>query len=129
MPKILTVCRQGLSRSVGLADVLKLHFEPVDVIPVGHAENANGEDTLLMLADWADHIIVMQTHYVDRFINRFAALIGGVKEQYLRKKMHICDVGKDIYQGPNRRLLIDKVWQWTRKNQKQLGIAEHNKRL
>ena len=63
MVKIVTACSQGLCRSVGLADVLKLHFEPVDVIPVG--VRGNTQETLAMLGDWCDWFVVMEGRYVD----------------------------------------------------------------
>ena len=124
MSKILTVCSQGLMRSVGLADVLKLHFEPVDVIPVGVAENANGSETLIMLCDWADHIIVMEEYLKDRLATRTGFDMDNLN-------VHICDVGSDTYGGKHNRrdVLIDMVWRWARINQKKLGITEHTKKL
>jgi len=124
MSKILTVCSQGLMRSVGLADVLKLHFEPVDVIPVGVAENANGFDTLIMLCHWADHIIVMEEYLKDRLATRTGFDMDNLN-------VHICDVGPDTYGGKHNRrdVLIDMVWRWARINQKKLGITEHTKKL
>ena len=127
MSKILTVCSQGLCRSVGLADVLKLHFEPVDVIPVGVAKNANSPDTLIMLCHWADHIISMEPIIQQRLQERTGLdLITDISGS-----RHICDVGPDTYGGRNNRIhvLIDKVWRWTRENQDKLGIKEHTKRL
>ena len=126
MVKILTVCSQGLVRSVGLADVLKLHFEPVDVIPVGYSENANSAETLRMLCDWADHVIFMQPPMRKRVESRL-----GIEDLRENCAVHCCDVGRDTYGGDHgrRRELIDKVWQWTRENQDKLGISEHKKRL
>ena len=38
MVRILTACKHGLVRSVGLADVLKLHFEHNIYVAAGHGE-------------------------------------------------------------------------------------------
>lgn len=118
--KILTVCLVGISRSVGLADVLKLHFQPVDVIPVGVSRAANGIETLRhLINDWADHVVFMETSLVEKARRR----LGSLPEN----KIHLCDVGADVYgHGTgNRPILIDKVWRWTRANQGVLGISEY----
>ena len=118
MKKIVTMCSQGLSRSVGLADVLKLHFEPVDVLPFGH--KGNTEETRLMLLEWCDIVIVMKE-----------SMLKYIPEEY-KDKAFVCEVGEDTYGGKNigrRRILIDLCWQWLRKNQTALGITEHAKRL
>ena len=65
MVKIVTMCSKGLVRSVALADVLKLHFEPVDVILIGC--NSNSEETIKMLSAWADKLIAMEQRYVEYF--------------------------------------------------------------
>ena len=114
MKKILTVCSAGLCRSVALADVLKLHFEPVDVVPVGIDKNTT---VLPLLFNWADHIIVMQEKYGLR-----------VPEEY-RGKVITCEVGPDVYGGSRNPVLIDMVWRWARKNASALQIAEHDKKL
>lgn len=115
MIKIITMCRQGLVRSVALADALKLHFEPVDVLSIGYF--ANTEPTKTMLFDWADFIICMESKYV-----------GHIDIKYLPKLM-ICEVGPDTYGSSRNPGLIDKVWRWARQNQEALGIKEHNKRV
>jgi len=123
MKKILTVCRQGLSRSVGLADILKLHFEPVDVISAGYF--ANTKETLEMIIGWADIIVVMEPHMVRKLTEKTHDNI------FNNKHVLVCDVGPDVY-GHSieaRRRLIDQVWQWSRINMPQFGITEHNKRL
>ena len=114
MKKIITVCSAGLCRSVSLADVLKLHFEPCDVIPLGVARNFGVKEILF---DWADHIIVMH----DRIVKH-------IPEQYASKIM-LCDVGPDTYGNSKNPELIGKVWRWTRENQAALGITEHDKKL
>lgn len=119
--RILTVCRAGLVRSVALADVLKLHFKPVDVIPVGIGKHQlgrfNSKNILNYLYLWAEKIIVMEARYKDKI---------PAGEHY---KVMICDVGPDIYGSSKHPLLIDTVWQWARKNAKELRIEEHKEKL
>ena len=116
MSRILTVCKHGLVRSVGLADVLKLHFEPVDVIPVGNASNS--PETLEMLYEWADHIVIMEERYRKR-----------IHIQKHRERAIVCEVGQDTYGNSHARPLIDKCWQWARKNQDLLDIKEHSRSI
>ena len=115
--KILTVCRAGLVRSVGLANVLKLHYYPVDVLACGIGEHAfgrmNDTETLDMLFNWANKIIVMEEYYKYK-----------IPEKYHNKVM-VCEVGPDIYGNPSNGILIDKVWTWVRENIDQLEIKEH----
>jgi hypothetical protein len=115
MINIVTACSVGLVRSVGLADVLKLHFEPVDVIPVGL--HSNSKETLSMLGQWCNWFIVMQEEY--------KRLVPPGFEQ----KVLVCEVGPDTYGQYGCRShhpeLIDKVWRWTRQHDKQLGIREY----
>lgn len=116
MVKILTVCRAGLIRSSALANVLKLHFSPVDVLPCGigtyDTGRFNTEETLEMLFTWADKIIVMEEHYQWK-----------IPEQW-RKKVMVCEVGPDTYKSNTNPQLIDKVYRWTRENAEKLQIKE-----
>lgn len=114
--KILCVCLVGISRSVGLADVLKLHFGPVDVIPVGCSRQAQSTETLKMLCDWADHIVIMTECLIDKLSQRLG--LDDVRKHY---NIHLCEVGEDIYGGIHRPILIDKVWRWARANAHLLG--------
>lgn len=114
MKKILTVCHQGLCRSVGMADVLKMHFEPVDVVPVGIKSNTT---ILPILFAWADHIIIMQPHMAEKIPEEF------------HSKILVCDVGPDRYKNSKNRELIDQVWNWARQNVDKLGIVEHDRKL
>jgi predicted protein tyrosine phosphatase len=116
MVKIVTACKQGLVRSVGLADVLKMHFEPVDVIPVGL--NSNSKETLEMLGQWCDWFVVMEQRYLKR-------VPAGVPKE----KLLVCEVGQDTYGNSHNPVLIDMVWRWTRLNQRKMGINEHTKRI
>jgi len=115
--KILTMCRVGLSRSLALADVLKFHFVPTDVIPVG--VSANSAETLKYMVDWADKVVLMR----EKFRNELEEKIG---VPLPNEKILICEVGADVhgYVGQNRAILIDKAWRWARANQKELGVVE-----
>lgn len=113
--KIVTACAQGLVRSVGLADVLKLHFEPVDVIPIGL--KGNSRETIEMLEQWCNFFIIMEERYRARVPNL----------AYVRSKLLVCDVGEDRYGNSHNRELIDQCWQWARRNQDLMGIREHQR--
>lgn len=115
MVKIITMCHQGLCRSVALADVLKLHFRPVDVIPIGHFGNT--KETQKMLFNWADYIIAMEIHYFKY-----------IPEEYKHKRW-VCDVGPDTYHSSKNPFLIEQCWNWCRKFANNLGIEEHFERL
>lgn len=121
--KILTVCAQGLCRSVGLADVLKLHFEPVDVIPVGYSGNT--AFTLDMLVNnWADFVVCMEAKYVAKLEKK----LQQTKKEW-KAEVLVCDVGPDTYGNSHNPGLIDQCWRWARANQLQLGIREHRRKL
>jgi predicted protein tyrosine phosphatase len=115
--KVLTVCRVGLSRSVALTDVLKFHFPAADVIPAGFSENS--PETLAMLVNWADIVIVMR----EKFREELSSRIGGFPPG---KTVLVCEVGPDVdgYAGVNRANLINKVWVWARANLPAYGITE-----
>jgi predicted protein tyrosine phosphatase len=113
MTKIVAMCHVGISRSVGLVDVLKLHFEPVDAIPIGHADSCNSPETKRMLFSWADWIVVMEDHYRKYVPDEF------------QQKVLVCEVGPDVYGHHNRAPLIDKCWRWVRAHQELLGIKEY----
>jgi len=83
--KVLTICSAGTVRSVSLAHVLKSCYG-VDAIPTGH--DLNSQETLDMLSDWADLIVVMQPHFAADLPARNA------------KKVVIVDVGPDVWGNP-----------------------------
>ena len=56
MKKLLCVCQQGNIRSVALARLLK--SEGNDTIACG--VNANSQETLKMLCEWADKVLVVE---------------------------------------------------------------------
>ena len=107
--KILTVCSAGLVRSVGLADVLKVHFD-ADAIPVGI--DGNTKETLLILYEWADWIILLMNEWKDR-----------IPEKY-QSKVKICEVGTDRFGSSRHPELIDLTYRWTRENRIALGLPE-----
>jgi predicted protein tyrosine phosphatase len=113
--KILTCCSQGLCRSVGLADVLKLHFEPVDVIPIGL--DSNSQETIAMLCEWADVVVVMEEKYLKKL------------PEISTSKVLVCEVGRDSYGNSHNPQLIDKCWRWARLNVGIMGIQEHSRRV
>lgn len=118
MRKIVTVCSAGLVRSAALADVLKMHFEPCDVIPVGVDRNDSSPDgSLRLLFNWADQIIVMHEPLRKKIPDEF------------QHKIILCDVGRDTYGNPRNRQLIDTVWNWARKNLDVLQLTEHDRKL
>lgn len=120
--KILTCYKQGLVRSVGLTDVLKMHFEPVDVIPVGLTSNSR--DTLVMLFTWTDWVICMDNK---RYLQAcaLAEKNGWADPQEIKNKILVCDVGQDIYGNSHNPILIDQCWRWCRSMASTLGIQEH----
>ena len=96
--KFLCLCRGGNVRSVCLAWHLKDR---------GHEAISAGfdylsADTLSMLFNWADKIVVMQPEF------------SGLIPLELTHKVMICDVGEDRYGNPMNRELKDQVKQWIR---------------
>ena len=122
--RIITVCSQGLCRSVALADVLKLHFEPVDVLPIG--VNGNSRETLHMLYDWAHCVIAMHQPVLDIIERRVKRWIG---DNPFPIPHYLCDVGPDSYHNPKHPQLIDRVWRWAREHSEVLGITEHTRKI
>ncbi len=90
--KVLTVCRGGSVRSVALGYVLK-NLVKADAIACSWKHNSH--DTINMLCEWADRIIVVQQHYVDR-----------IPEPH-RNKVRVYDVGSDRwYNSLHPQLLL-----------------------
>src|SRR3990167_10002751 len=85
--KILCVCEQGQNRSVVLATILKNRNvkdgQAVDdVLAAGY--RANKSDTLKMLGEWADKVLVLDQ-----------AVLEGVKDLVPNDKVVLIDVGPD----------------------------------
>jgi len=92
--KVLTICSAGTVRSVSMAHVLKARYG-IDAIPAGH--DLNSQETLDMLSDWADKIIVMQPQYATGLPARNA------------HKIIVVDVGPDIWGNPLHPGLLRKT--------------------
>lgn len=87
--KILCVCWGGCSRSVGLSNTLK-YGHGHDTLAVGI--EGNSPETLKMLCQWAEVIVVMSAHMIDDIPKEFES------------KVRLCEVGKDVYFNPNKEL-------------------------
>lgn len=98
--KILTVCDQGNNRSVQFAHLLK--YWKHDVIPVGLSTNS--EETLKMLYDWADIIIVVED-----------VMMGSIPLESI-DKVKVWHVGKDTYHRPFNPELHQKAKQYLEDN-------------
>jgi predicted protein tyrosine phosphatase len=83
--KVLTMCSAGTVRSVAMAHKLKQNYG-IDAVPVGH--DANSQETIDMLSDWADKILVMQPKYASGILKKNA------------HKVVIADVGPDVWGNP-----------------------------
>jgi predicted protein tyrosine phosphatase len=104
--KILTICSAGAVRSVGMAYLLKEMYGH-DAIPVGH--DLNSQQTIDMLADWADLIIVMQPQYA-----------AGLPMRDAHKIIKI-DIGPDIWGNSLHPDLLAKL--------KQIAYGLHQRKL
>lgn len=96
--KILTVCDQGNNRSVQFSHLLK--YWNHDVIPIGIATTS--EETLLMLFDWADVIILTDSEQK-------------IPQEY-QDKVKLFDVGEDNYPRPFNPELYKKAKELLEKN-------------
>jgi len=88
--KILCVCQGGNCRSVHLAYLLKYRYG-VDAMAIGFERNSR--ETLTLLCQWADAIIVVEGKYRDEIPDGFY------------EKIHVMDVGEDQWFSPNKELL------------------------
>jgi hypothetical protein len=102
--KVLTLCQGGNCRSVALGFVLKYSYGH-DAIACGWEKNSAA--TIEMLADWADRIIVVESHFVERVPDR------------CRAKVSVYDVGPDRWFNSlhleliglfNAMILQDPTW-------------------
>ncbi len=94
--KILCVCRGGVSRSNGMASLLK-YGAGHDAIAAGF--EGNEPETLDMLFQWAEIIIVMREWFKTKIPDRY------------HNKVRIIDVGEDVYFAPNKDL-YNKCADW-----------------
>lgn len=102
--KFLTVCWGGNVRSAAMAWELKDAAQ--DAIPVGVGYNS--EETLNMMCEWADYIIIMEKSLAKHLEPRFG------------NKFRIVDVGPDRYGTsvhPELRAFLNKtVEDWKKKD-------------
>ena len=95
--KILTICSAGTCRSVAMAHRLKMDYGH-DAVPLGHDHNKR--ETLDMMSDWADRIIVMEPKYA-----------GGLLARNAKKLVppELTNVGPDVWGNalsPNLQRII-----------------------
>lgn len=91
--KILTMCRGGHVRSVGLK--YRLHYlveEGHDVLACGW--ESNSQETREMLYDWADYIIVMSKEMAQYVSEKWHNKPDGTR------KLFCYDVGEDRFMNP-----------------------------
>jgi hypothetical protein len=81
--RVLTVCEEGLNRSVAARWLLQ--YSGHEVIPVGL--NRHTDQTLEMLYAWADRVIVLDRRLAQRVP---------------KDKLVVWDVGPDHYYQPGR---------------------------
>ena len=92
--KILTVCNGGNCRSVTLASMIKQ--EGVEAISIG--VRTSTKETVKLLADWADKIIVVADgHVMKRFPNGYAY------------KLIYMDIGEDKWEQPMHPELVKLI--------------------
>lgn len=92
--KFLCICAGGNVRSRAMAwALMELHRQ--EALSVG--AQYNRPETIAMLCEWADRIVVMEPSFVT-----------AVPVQ-LRTKVAVCDVGEDLYGSPWHFILQDKV--------------------
>ena len=99
--KVLTLCQWGLTRSVAIRHILILELG-VDSIAAGIEKNSR--ETLRMLGEWADVVIVAAEDLIDH----------EKMEEIPPGKIIPLNLGNDIWQNPRH----DDLW---RKAKGQLG--------
>lgn len=82
MMKVLTMCQGGNSRSVGMAFLLKYKYN-IDAIACSWEKNS--PETLKMLFEWADNILIMESNFEKYIPNEY------------KHKIRITDVGEDVW--------------------------------
>ena len=91
--KILVACHAGICRSNAMARELKRYGDDVIVAGLGY----NAPETIHMLTEWADKIVVLQSELVD--------LVPADS----REKVVVGDVGPDVWQDPSNLDLVARV--------------------
>lgn len=104
--KIAVFCKGGICRSAAMSNVLKTYGHDVLVAGLGY----NAPETIQMLSDWADRIVVMQQE-----LAQLVPMSG-------RGKMVIADVGPDVWENSADPDLVARCRviadEWARKNWK-----------
>lgn len=95
--RILVVCDEGNNRSVTIAHQLK--YWNHDVLSCGLTRN--GPETLEMLFNWAERIILVEKMHIAKMPTLIADNFAG--------KMQLWDVGPDTYPRPFNPELLQKV--------------------
>jgi protein-tyrosine-phosphatase len=102
--KIAVFCKGGITRSAAMANELKRYGH--DVLAAGLGYNA--PETIQMLTDWADRIVVMQKELV-----QLVPMSG-------RGKMVVADVGPDVWTNSSDPDLVARVrviaQEWAKKD-------------
>lgn len=100
--KILCVCNYGSNRSVHLASLLKKMGH--DCLAAGVDKNAL--DTLNMLCNWAEVIIVTDVPHLEE-----------IKKYCIdQTKIKLCNVGPDKYTRPMNQELKGQIQWWIEDN-------------
>lgn len=102
--KILCICEGGFTRSVCLAGHLKNTGGKPDHDAITAAWRCNSKETMGMLCDWADRVIVMQPYMV-KAIHEIRGPEGAGKTL-------VCDVGPDTYSHALDPRLVKQVQDW-----------------
>jgi predicted protein tyrosine phosphatase len=86
--KVLTICEGGVVRSTSLARVLRTRRNDPSAMhdAIAIAGRWNTRETINMLCEWAELIVVMETYMAKKYI-----------EERFRHKLKICDVGPDRF--------------------------------
>lgn len=94
-PKILAVCKHGNNRSVHLGVLLKDYYGYPDTLVAGVEKNSH--ETLIMLFEWADKIVVLEEWMKER-----------IPGEYWDKTL-VFDVGADIWGLTMTEELVEKL--------------------
>lgn len=105
--KFLTLCEGGAVRSVCLASVLRWEFGQ-DGVPLSGSKS--GQDTVDMLSEWADYIVILWPPAAERILTKHA------------HKIRIFDIGPDVWKNSMHRdllkIMLEKCEEWRLKEWK-----------
>lgn len=107
--KILCLCNEGNNRSVTLAHLLR--YWNNDVLSAWIDKNPI--DTMTMLIDWADLVILTDMDQVYKYN-------GDLTEEELKEKSCLCNIWPDIYKRPFNPELLAIVKEWLQENKETL---------